>query len=164
MNHISNPPAAPPPWSETTARRIVTAQAETAGPLLVALHALRAEFGAIDPRAVPILAEELNLTRADVHGVISFYRDFRRPAAAHQILICRAEACQSVGAERLAAHASDRLGIGFGETSPDGSVGLDEVFCLGNCALGPSVSVDGYVHGRVDASRFDAVLSLPSTR
>ena len=105
-----------------------------------------------------MVADVLNLSRAEVHGVVTFYKDFRTtPPAAVTIAVCRAEACQAVGARELAAYASDRLGLSFGQTSPDGSVHLAEVYCLGNCALGPSVMVNGQLIGRVDGQLFDAL-------
>ena len=129
------------------------------GALLPVLHAVQDLLGHIDKADLPVIADVLNLAVAEVHGVVTFYRDFRRaPAGRVTVRICGAEACQAVGATALATHARERLGIGFGETTPDGSVSLDEVFCLGNCALGPAVAVCGRVHGRVGADRFDALL------
>jgi formate dehydrogenase subunit gamma len=117
------------------------------------------EYGYVDPEVVPALADALNLSVAEVHGVVTFYKDFRTtPPGRAQVKICRAEACQARGADALVGHARTRLGIGFGETTPDGAVSLDEVFCLGNCALGPSVQADGRLHGRVGPDRLDAVL------
>lgn len=145
--------------ADTRIRAIAAAHAGERGPLLVILHAVQAEFGCIDPAAVPVLADALNLSVAEVHGVVSFYKDFRTtPPGRATVKICRAEACQAVGADALVAHAKTRLGIGFGATTPDGAVTLDEVFCLGNCALGPSIQVDGRLHGRVRPERLDAVL------
>lgn len=124
------------------------------GPLLVMLHAIQERLGYVDPAAVPLLARELNLSRADVHGVVTFYRDFRtEPAGAVTVRVCRAEACASLGAERVLADLELSLGIGLGETTADGAVTLDQVFCLGNCALGPSGQINGRVHGRLDATR-----------
>jgi formate dehydrogenase subunit gamma len=95
-----------------------------------------------------------------VHGVVSFYHDFRpTPPGLTAVKVCRAEACQSVGAHALAEHAKASLGVGFGETTADGAVSLDQVFCLGNCALGPSVQVDGMTYGRVDTARLDALIA-----
>jgi formate dehydrogenase subunit gamma len=129
------------------------------GPLLLVLHAVQDELGWVDPRTVPIVADELNLSRAEVHGVVTFYADFREaPPGRTVVRICRGEACQAMGAERLAAHARSRLGIALGETTADGAITLDQVFCLGNCALSPSVMIDGSVHGRVDPARFDALV------
>ena len=124
------------------------------GPLLVMLHAIQERLGYVDPAVVPLLADELNLSRADVHGVVTFYRDFHsEPRGAVTLRVCRAEACASLGAEELLAALERALGIGVGETTADGAVTLDQVFCLGNCALGPSGQLDGRVHGRLDASR-----------
>lgn len=151
-----NSATAPPPGR---IRAIVTAHAGERGPLLVILHAVQEEFGCIDPSVIPVLADALNLSVAEVHGVVSFYKDFRTtPPGRATVKICRAEACQSVGADALVEHAKTRLGVGMGATTSDGAVTLDEVFCLGNCALGPSIQVDGRLHGRVGPERLDAVL------
>lgn len=140
-------------------REIAVAHREVRGPLLPVLHAVQEHLGFIDDADLPVIADVLNLSVAEVHGVVTFYRDFRRsPGGRTTIRICRAEACQAVGAEALAAHAGRRLGVRFGETTRDGAVSLDEVFCLGNCALGPAVQVDGRLHGRVTPTRFDALL------
>jgi len=129
------------------------------GPLLPILHAVQRELGHVDAADVPVIADVLNVAVAEVHGVVTFYRDFRRePGGRTTLRICQAEACQAVGAEALAAHAHRRLGVEFGETTSDGAVSLDEVFCLGNCALGPAVQVDGRLHGRVTPARLDALL------
>jgi formate dehydrogenase subunit gamma len=151
-------PAPAPPRADRI-RAIAAAHAGERGPLLVILHAVQHEFGYIDPATVPVLADVLNLSVAEVHGVVSFYTDFRTtPPGRACVQICRAEACQARGADALVEHARARLGVGFGETTPDGAVSLDEVFCLGNCALGPTIAVNGRLHGRVGADRFDAVL------
>jgi formate dehydrogenase subunit gamma len=129
------------------------------GALLPILHDILREFGYIDPVCVSILAEELNLSRADVHGVVTFYRDFRQtPPGRTTVKLCGAEACQSVGSRELAVHAQTVLGVAFGETTVDGAVTLDQVFCLGNCALGPSVQIGDRLVGRVDAARFDSLV------
>jgi formate dehydrogenase subunit gamma len=129
------------------------------GPLLPILHAVQHEFGYVDPLLEPVLADALNLSTAEVHGVITFYKDFRRePPGRVTVRICRAEACQAVGADRVVAHAEASLGIELGGTTSDGAVTLDEVFCLGNCALGPAVAVGDRLHGRVGPARFDALL------
>jgi formate dehydrogenase subunit gamma len=108
---------------------------------------------------VPILAKELNLSRADVHGVITFYTDFRaEPAGRTVVKICRAEACQSVGAEKLAEHAQQVFGVKLGQTTPDGSVTLEQVFCLGNCALGPAAQINGRLHGKLDEHQLDTLI------
>jgi len=132
------------------------------GALLPILHDLQDRLGCIPPAAIAPLASELNLSRADVYGVVTFYPDLHeQPRGARVVRLCQAEACQAVGARELAAHASARLGIPLGATTPDGHVSLDEVFCLGNCALGPSAQVDGVLHGRVDAARLDALVETP---
>jgi len=147
-------------WSEAAALEIIEAHQHLRGPLLPVLHALQDAFGYIHPSALPLVGAALNLSRADVHGVVTFYRDFRTsPPGTTRIMVCRAEACQSVGAADLVAHAQRRLGVDLGETTADGSVTLDQVFCLGNCALSPAVLVDGKVHGRVDPARFDDLVS-----
>ncbi len=117
-------------------------------------------FGCIDPGAVALVADALNLSKAEVHGVISFYADFRTsPPGRTRVRVCRAEACQAMGADRLVEHATERLGIPMGATTADGAVTLEQVFCLGNCALTPSVMVDDRVVGRVDAARFDELIA-----
>jgi formate dehydrogenase subunit gamma len=130
------------------------------GALLSILHALQDRFGYIDPAAVPLIADALNLSRAEVHGVVTFYHDFRESPPGRQVVrVCRAEACQSMGGERLAAHIKERLGIDFHETSADGSFTLEPVFCLGDCACSPAVMIDGRLHGRVDPARFDRLIA-----
>ncbi|MGP0093739.1 MAG: formate dehydrogenase subunit gamma [Xanthobacteraceae bacterium] len=130
------------------------------GPLLPILQALQDEFGYIDEAAEPLIAEALNLSRAEVHGVVTFYHDFRRaPAGRHVVKLCRAEACQAAGGDALAARAEARLGVAMGETAPDGSVTLEPVYCLGLCATAPSAMIDGRVVGRLDEQRLDAVLA-----
>lgn len=145
---------------EQRVRSAVAAHRNDRGALLPILHDLQAEFGYIDQAAVPLLAEELNLSRADVHGVISFYHDFRKSAAAGtHVRVCRAEACQAAGAEDLVEHAKRRLDTEIGGTSPDREATLDQVFCFGNCALGPTVEINGRISGRVTPQRFDALLA-----
>jgi formate dehydrogenase subunit gamma len=138
---------------------IAAAHRHERGALLPMLHAIQAELGYVPQEAVPLLAHELNLSRADVHGVVTFYHDFRAaPAGRTTVRICRAEACQALGAEALAACAREHTGTALGETSADGSVTLEQVFCFGNCALGPAVEVDGTLHGRMTGDRLRAVL------
>jgi formate dehydrogenase subunit gamma len=142
------------------AREIATALKPVDGALMPILHALQEEFGYIDPAAEPLVAEILNITRAEVHGVVTFYRDFRRaPGGKHRLALCRAEACQAAGGERLAARAAARLGVPFGETTRDGEVTLEAIYCLGLCSVAPSAMVDGEIVGRLDEQRLDAVLS-----
>ena len=124
------------------------------GPLLPILHGLQEEFGHVPAAVLPAVAEALNLSRAEVHGVVSFYHDFRRaPAGRHVLKLCRAEACQSMGAEAIARQVQAALGIGFGETAADGSVTLEPVYCLGLCACAPSALLDGEPIGRLDAGK-----------
>jgi formate dehydrogenase iron-sulfur subunit len=132
------------------------------GPLLLVLHAVQDALGFVPPEAVQIIAAGLNLSRAEVHGVVTFYHYFRQtPPGRHQIRICLAEACQAVGSDALVRHVKQSLGIDFHETTVDGSYSLEPVYCLGNCACGPSIMVDGDVHGRMNARKFDALLSSP---
>jgi formate dehydrogenase subunit gamma len=141
-------------------REIVAEHRGEQGALLPILHAVQAEFGYIGPDAIPVIAQELNLSRADVHGVMTFYKDFKHERQGQTtVRICRAEACQAVGSDALADHAQSRLGVGFGETTAEGSVSLEAVFCLGNCALGPSVQIGDRLYGRVDPDRLDALLT-----
>lgn len=131
----------------------------SAGALLPILHAIQDALGFVPPAAVAVIAQELNLSRAEVHGTLSFYHWFRsEPAGRHVIHLCRAEACQAMGARALEAHAKRRLGIDFHQTTRDGAFTLEPVYCLGNCACSPSLLIDGELHGRVDAERFDALL------
>jgi formate dehydrogenase subunit gamma len=147
------------PWSPVAALEAIEAHAGQRGPLLPVLHALQDVFGYVDPRAVPLVATSLNLSRADVYGVLTFYSDLRSsPRGTVRVQVCRGEACQAVGGHGLAHHATSSLGVDFGQTAADGSVTLDEVFCLGNCALGPSVTVNGQLHGRVRAGRLDELV------
>ena len=129
------------------------------GALLPILHAIQEEFGHVPQEALPIIAQDLNLSRAEVHGVMSFYHDFREnPAGNHVLKLCRAESCQSMGADRVAAHAQKALGIEWHETTKDGHVTLEPVFCLGLCACGPAALLDGKLVGRVDEARIDAMI------
>jgi formate dehydrogenase subunit gamma len=143
-----------------TVRRIVADLKGRPGPLLEVLHAVQAQVGYVPPAAVPLIAEGLNLSRAEVHGVVTFYHFFRsNPPGAHTVSICRAESCQAVGAEALAAHARGRLGVEFHETTSDGRFSLEPVYCLGNCACSPAVMIDGELHGKVTPERLDALLA-----
>jgi formate dehydrogenase subunit gamma len=147
-------------WSPERAAEIVAAEAGREGALLPILHAIQAAFGHIPAEAVPLIAKALNLSRAEVHGVISFYHDFRRhPPGRHVLQLCRAEACQSMGADALAARARDQLGVTWGETTRDGAVTLEPVFCLGLCACAPSAMLDGRPLARLDPGRLDALLA-----
>jgi formate dehydrogenase subunit gamma len=149
-------------WDPDKARAIALELKEMEGPLLPILHAYMERFGFISNEAIKIAADVLNLTRAEVQGVVGFYHDFRRePAGRHVIQVCRAEACQSMGCEDLAARLERALGIKFGETTPDRRVTLLPVYCLGNCALSPSVMVDGELHGRMDEKKVLDLVQAP---
>lgn len=129
------------------------------GALLPILHALQEEFGYIDDAMIPPIAEALNISHAEVHGVISFYHDFRRaPAGRHTLQICRAESCQAMGCNALIAHVEKSLGVKLGGTSEDGNFTLRPVYCLGNCALSPAVMLDGQPYGRVSAAVADSLI------
>jgi formate dehydrogenase subunit gamma len=147
------------PWSKERGAAIIAAEATREGATLPILHALQEAFGHVHPEAVPLIAETLNLTRAEVHGVVTFYHDFRSDLPGrHTLRLCRAEACQSLGADALAAHVRERLGVDWHETTADGAVTLQPVFCLGLCAVGPSALLDGNPLGRLDSARIDAAL------
>lgn len=139
--------------------RVLAAMRTMPGGLLPILHAIQDEVGYIPPEAVPRIADSLNLSRAEVHGVISFYHDFRsEPAGRHVVHICRAESCQSLGAEALVAYACERLGTEVHGTSADGAVTLEPIYCLGNCALSPAIMIDRQVYGRVSRERLGVML------
>jgi formate dehydrogenase subunit gamma len=159
------PPAPPGPAAEATPLQLATVDAVIArlqdekGALLPILHAIQADLGFVPPAALPRIAEALNLTRAEVHGVVTYYHDFRTTPPGRAVLkVCRAEACQSMGCERLERRLRDVHGIGIGETSSDGSLTVAAVYCLGNCALSPAVQLDGRLHGRVTEQRLDQLL------
>ena len=128
------------------------------GPLLPILHGIQEEFGHVPAETLPIIAEALNISRAEVHGVVTFYHDFRsHPAGRHVLKLCRAEACQSMGGDAIAAQIQQLLGIGFHETTKDGSVTLEPVYCLGLCACSPTAMLDGEVIGRLDADKLEEI-------
>jgi len=148
------------PWNKDIALTRIQECLNREGPLLLILHALQEEFGCIDEAAEPLIAETLNITRAEVHGVVTFYHDFRRePAGRHTLKLCRAEACQAAGGDPLARHAETRLGVSMGNTAADGSVTLEPVYCLGLCAIAPSAMLDGRVVGRLVEGRLDTLLA-----
>lgn len=131
------------------------------GALLPILHGIQDDIGYIPPEAVPVIAQELNLSRAEVHGVISFYHYFRQtPPGKHTLQICQAESCQAMGSEQLTAHAKMTLGIDFHQTSADQEYSLEPVYCLGNCACSPAIMVDDEVYGRVTPERLEQLLDL----
>jgi formate dehydrogenase subunit gamma len=130
------------------------------GALLPILHAVQSSLRFVPKDSVPLIARELNLSIAEVHGVVSFYHYFLQTRPGRQVLhLCRAEACQALGSVALEAHVKARLGIDFHATTADGSTTLEPVYCLGNCALGPSLMIDEQLHGRVTPERFDALMA-----
>lgn len=148
------------PFDPEVARDVIAGLKHLPGATLPILHALQDRFGYVDAAAVPLIADALNLSRAEIHGVVTFYHHFRdEPAGTHVIQLCRAEACQSMGCRDLERHAEARLGVAMGGTRPDGKATLEAVYCLGNCALSPAVMIDGELHGRVDAARFDELMA-----
>ncbi|WNL39232.1 formate dehydrogenase subunit gamma [Halomonas sp. PAMB 3232] len=154
-----------PEWSSASIQAEIDALKHKPGALLPILHALQDRFGFIPTDAIPLIAASLQQTRAEIHGVISFYHHFRTtPPGRHVLQICRAEACQSVGARALEAHAKSRLGVDYHQTTPDREITLEAVYCLGNCACGPSISVDGQVRGRVTQDAFDELVDELQTR
>ena len=139
--------------------RIAARHAARPGGLLPALHEIQDELGYLPPPVVPTVAEVFNLSRAEVHGVISFYHLFRTtPPGRRTLYLCRAEACQAMGGRALEKHATRRLGIGFHETTADGRISLEPIFCLGNCACSPAIMIDDFVHGRVTPEALDTLL------
>jgi formate dehydrogenase subunit gamma len=130
------------------------------GALLPILHEVQDTLGYIPPDAVPMIAHALNLSRAEVHGVISFYHDFRTgPPGEHTVHLCRAEACQAMGARELEQHARKHLGVSFGETTANGLFTLEPVYCLGNCACAPSIRINDDIYARVSPARFDELIA-----
>ena len=145
-------------WDPALGGSIIEAHAARPGALLPMLHALQAEFGCIPEPAVRMAAEALNLSRADVHGVVSFYHDFRaEPPGRHVMLVCRAEACQAMGGARLAQNLLDRLGIAWGETTIDGRLTVSPTYCLGLCACAPAALLDGEPAGRLRPGMLEAL-------
>ena len=144
---------------QATVQEITTALKDKPGALLPILHAIQDALGYVPAESVPAIAKALNLSRAEVHGVISFYHYFRdTPPGKHTIHLCRAESCQAMGGKQLEAHVKNRLGIDFHETTADGKFSLEPVYCLGNCACSPAMQIDEEIFGRVSANRFDAVV------
>ncbi|MDI1287382.1 MAG: formate dehydrogenase subunit gamma [Reyranella sp.] len=146
-------------WDEAEANSIIRRHYGREGAMLPILHDLQAVFGCVPPAAVRLVADALNLTRAEVHGVVSFYHDFReQPAGQHVLKLCRAEACQSMDGERLARAFLDRLGVDWGDTTPDGRLTVEATYCLGLCACAPSAMLDGEPIARLTSSSFDDIL------
>jgi formate dehydrogenase subunit gamma len=148
------------PWDEKRGAEIIAEHTHLEGATLVILHALQEAFGYVPEPAVPMVAEALNLSRAEVHGVFTFYHDFRRkPAGKHVLKLCRAEACQAAGGDAVAARAEAKLGVKIGDTTPDERVTLEPIYCLGLCATAPSAMLDGRVVGMLDEARIDALIA-----
>lgn len=145
---------------QTTVQNIATALKNKPGALLPILHAVQDTLGYIPEESVPTIAKTLNLSRAEVHGVISFYHYFRDSKPGKQIIhLCRAESCQAMGGKHLEAHVKNRLGIDFHETTSDGQYSLEPVYCLGNCACSPAIQIGTDVYGRVSADSFDVIIN-----
>jgi formate dehydrogenase subunit gamma len=148
------------PWSEARGAEIIAGHDKLEGATLVILHAMQDAFGYVPEAAVPMIASALSLSRAEVHGVFTFYHDFRRERAGRHVLkLCRAEACQAAGGDALAARAEAKLGIAIGNTTADDRVTLEPIYCLGLCATAPSAMLDGRIVGRLDESRLDALVA-----
>jgi formate dehydrogenase subunit gamma len=148
------------PWDAARGAEIIAEHAHLEGATLVILHALQEAFGYVPEAAIPMVASALNLSRAEVHGVFTFYHDFRKkPAGRHVLKLCRAEACQAAGGDRLAARAEAKLGIALGDTTADERVTLEPIYCLGLCATAPSAMLDGRLVGRLDEARIDALVA-----
>lgn len=147
-------------WDETRGAEIIAEHAKQEGATLVILHALQEAFGYVPEAAIPMVAQALNLSRAEVHGVVTFYHDFRhKPAGRHVLKLCRAEACQAAGGDALAARAEAKLGVSLGNTTADDRVALEPIYCLGLCSTAPSAMLDGRLVGRLDEKRLDALVA-----
>lgn len=147
-------------WTADRGAEIIAEHSHVEGGTLVILHALQQAFGYVPEPAIPMVALALNLSRAEVHGVFTFYHDFRHePAGKHVLKLCRAEACQAAGGDALAARAEQKLGVKIGHTTPDKQVTLEPIYCLGLCATAPSAMFDGRIVGRLDTARLDALMA-----
>jgi formate dehydrogenase subunit gamma len=147
------------PWNAARGAEIIAEHSHLEGSTLVILHALQEAFGYVPEPAIPMIASALNLSRAEVHGVFTFYHDCKGPAGRHVLKLCRAEACQAAGGDALAARAEAKLGIAIGNTTADDRVTLEPIYCLGLCATAPSAVLDGRVFGRLDEARIDALVA-----
>jgi formate dehydrogenase subunit gamma len=147
-------------WDEARGAEIIAEHGKLEGATIVLLHALQEAFGYVPAPAIPMIAQALNLSRAEVHGVFTFYHDFRHQSAGKHVLkLCRAEACQAAGGDALAMRAEAKLGISLGNTTPDARVTLEPIYCLGLCATAPSAMLDGRVVGRLNEQRLDALVA-----
>ena len=160
--HTSAPPHRTPatPAQLAVVDAVVARLKDLPGALLPILHGIQEQLGFVPTDGLDRIANGLNLSRAEVHGVLTFYHDFRTsPPGATVVKLCRAEACQATGCRSLEAHLKDRHGLPMGSTSQDGAVTLEPVYCLGNCALGPSALVDGKLHARMTTKKLDAIVA-----
>jgi formate dehydrogenase subunit gamma len=147
-------------WREDLAREIIARHAQRKGPVLPILHEVQHSFGYVPEPAIPMIAEALNLSRAEVHGTFTFYHDFRHEPAGHRVLkFCRAEACQAAGGDHLCAQAERKLGVKIGETTADDRVTFEPIYCLGLCSVAPSAMLDGKIYGRLDEKRVDQLVA-----
>lgn len=147
-------------WNETLAREIIARHAARKGALLPILHDVQHTFGYVPEVIIPIIAEALNISRAEVHGTFSFYHDLRHePAGQHVLKFCRAEACQAAGGDHLCARAEQKLGVKIGETTADDRVTFEPIYCLGLCSVAPSAMLDGKIYGRLDEARVDQLVA-----
>lgn len=145
-------------WSTERAAQVIADLKHLEGATMPIFHALQETFGFVPDPAVPMIAETLNLSRAEVYGVLTFYHDFRREAPGrHVVKLCAAEACQSMGSKAIEAYAEEKLGVDMGETSADGRVTLEPIYCLGLCACAPAALVDGRLVGRLDRDTIDEI-------
>jgi formate dehydrogenase subunit gamma len=148
------------PWDAARGAEIITEHTRLEGATLVILHALQEAFGYVPEPAIPMVASALNLSRAEVHGVFTFYHDFRKqPAGRHVLKLCRAEACQAAGGDAIAARAEAKLGVKIGSTTADDRVTLEPIYCLGLCSTAPSAMLDGRIVGRLDEKRIDTLIA-----
>ena len=146
-------------WDRETVQGILASLKDKPGALLPVLHGIQDTLGYVPPGSVPLIASELNLSRAEVHGVITFYHYFRdTPPGEQTIYVCRAESCQSMGSKTLEHHIKQRLGVDYHETTADGAFSLEPVYCLGNCACSPSIMIEKEIYGRVTPQRFDDII------
>ena len=159
----AQPAGAPSSPAEIKALAVCATYGNKPSELLEILHDLQHDLGYVPEAVLPVIANALNLSRAEVHGVVTFYHDFKRqPVGRHTIKICRAEACQAMGTDHLCQHAETSLNTSMGGTSADGHVTIEQVFCLGNCALSPAILVGDKLYGKVDAKRFDEIVAYLS--
>lgn len=144
------------PWQPEIAKALIDERRAMPGAVIPILHALQDRFGYVDKDAVPMIAEALNLSRAEVYGVVTFYHDFRAaPPGRHVIKVCRAESCQSMGCDSLIAHIEKKVGARLKHTSADNAVTLEPVYCLGNCALSPALMWNDELYGKMTPQKFD---------